>query len=99
MREVLADELAFEGHNDPFNLRARYTSAGVWCNDQSPDCISTMEDIFVLLSTEESRVVFMDLESTWEREPQAGMPMTSCLYLFSRRRRLHWNGYHFGFDH
>jgi hypothetical protein len=72
MREVLADELAFEGHNDPFNLAARYTAAGVWCKDDSSDCISSMDDMFVMVSSEESRVVMTDIETLWERDPQAG---------------------------
>lgn len=73
MREVLADELALEGHNDPFNLAARYTAAGEWCKDQSFDCISTRDDMFVMVSSEESRIAMLDLQAMWERDPEAGM--------------------------
>jgi len=74
MREVLAAQLAYEGHNDPFNLAARFTSAGEWCKDTNPlaDCVATRDDIFELISTEESRTVLLDYQALWERTPQPG---------------------------
>lgn len=73
MREVLAEELAMEGHNDPFNLAASYTAAGEWCKDASLDCVSTREDMFVMVSSEEARIAMLDIQAMWEREPEAGM--------------------------
>lgn len=79
MRIARADELALEGHNDPFNMEWGYTAAGDFCKDGS-DCVSSKDDIFEEITLGSAPSAADVLESLWElteQYPQAGMEVFS----------------------
>lgn len=79
LRLARADELALEGHNDPFNMQWGFNGAGEFCKD-GPDCVSTVDDLFeeiTLSSSPAARDALVELLDLTEEYPQAGMQIKS----------------------